>query len=94
MNRAPSRAATRVLHSPDIHAIVLGAAFCILTLVTIVRLLLRGTSGQALQDDFRGSFQVRTLQVPQGEERAAPDDADDLQRWSSHCTTKYVNVTV
>ena len=94
MNQLPSRASRSFLHLPDIHIIVFGAALFIPTLTTIMHLQLPSKSGQAPQDDFRGSFRVQSLHVPKGEERAAPDDADDPQSWDSHYSTKYVNVTV
>jgi hypothetical protein len=35
------------------------------------------TCREGLRDDFRGTFQVQRFEVPDSEERPAPDDAAD-----------------
>ena len=66
-----------ILHVPDVHASIsiFGAILC--NPIPIIHYLQFPSRRESPGDDFRGSFQIQSLQVLDCEERAAPDAADD-----------------
>jgi hypothetical protein len=68
------------LHLPDKHVslfITLGAVLSIPTLIAAMHHFHFPARREGPHDDFSGPFQVQSLQVPNSEELAAPDDAAD-----------------